>query len=202
MNFKVKNLKIPSMLHSTTFFLAFMLLTACQTKQVRMNEDLSNAPITLVIHGGAGTIRKGTLTPEQEQEYHTKLSEALNVGFEILSRGGKSVDAVVASITVLEDSPLFNAAKGAVFTDEGTNELDASIMDGSNLKAGAVAGVRTIKNPIRAAYAVMSESEHVMLSGSGADQFATEKALKLLTHLISGWRRGTSSSFGRSSLRK
>src|SRR5687768_3503101 len=107
-------------------------------------------PITLVIHGGAGTITRENMTAEKEKHYHAKLGEALDSGYAVLEKGGKSIDAVIAAIKVMEDSPLFNAGKGAVFTHEGKNELDASIMDGSNLMAGAVAGVTTIKNPITA----------------------------------------------------
>ena len=137
-------------------------------------------PITLVVHGGAGTIRKSNMSGEQVEEYHQKLREALDSGFAILEKGGKSVDAVVATIEILEDSPLFNARKGAVFTNDERNELDASIMDGSNLMAGAVAGVTTIRNPIAAAHAVMTQSDHVMLSGQGAELFAEEKGLEIV----------------------
>ncbi len=137
-------------------------------------------PITLVVHGGAGTIRKSNMSAEKEAEYHQKLRQALDSGFAILEKGGKSVDAVIATIKILEDSPLFNAGKGAVFTHEGRNELDASIMDGSNLMAGAVAGVTTIKNPIVAAHAVMTKSDHVMLSGKGAEVFAEENGLEIV----------------------
>ncbi len=135
-------------------------------------------PITLVIHGGAGTITRENLSDEKEKAYRLKLQEALDSGYFVLENGGKSVDAVVAAIKILEDSPLFNAGKGAVFTNDGRNELDASIMDGSNLMAGAVAGVTTVKNPITAAYAVMTKSDHVMLSGKGAEEFAAEQGLE------------------------
>lgn len=137
-------------------------------------------PVALVIHGGAGTIRKEQMTPEREEAYHAALKQALNHGYAVLQSGGTSIDAVIASISILEDSPLFNAGKGAVFTYSGKNELDASLMDGSNLKAGAVAGVTTIKNPIKAAYAVMTESEHVMLAGRGAETFAEEHGLEIV----------------------
>src|SRR4029079_6780607 len=105
----------------------------------------------IAIHGGAGNLTKLNLTPEQEQAYKDKLSQALQEGFAILADGGSSVSAVERAVNILEDSPLFNAGKGSVFTNDGTNEMDAAIMDGSNLKAGAVAGVRTIKNPVSAA---------------------------------------------------
>lgn len=137
-------------------------------------------PITLVIHGGAGTIKRGNMTPEKEEAYRAALGEALDSGYAVLKRGGKSPEAVIAAIKVMEDSPLFNAGKGAVFTSEGKNELDASIMDGSNLMAGAVAGVTTIKNPITAAYAVMTRSEHVMMIGPGAEKFAQEQGLEIV----------------------
>ena len=134
----------------------------------------------IVIHGGAGTILKENMTPEKEEAYKTKLKEAIAVGHEILKNGGTSLEAVQKTINVLEDSPLFNAGKGAVFTNNGTNELDASIMDGSNLDAGAVAGVTVVKNPINLAMEVMLNSPHVLLSGKGAEQFAKEKNLEIV----------------------
>ncbi len=140
----------------------------------------SIGPITLVIHGGAGTIKRENMTPEREKAYHDKLQEALDSGYSVLERGGTSLTAVMAAIKVMEESPLFNAGRGAVFTNEGKNELDASIMDGSNLMAGAVAGVTTIKNPIEAAHVVMTKSEHVMLIGKGAEIFAEEQGLEMV----------------------
>ena len=137
-------------------------------------------PFALVIHGGAGTMVRADFTAEIEKEYRAKLEEALRTGSEVLSRGGSSLDAVEATIRILEDSKLFNAGKGAVFTAEGRNELDASIMDGSTLRAGAVAGVTTIKNPISAARAVMEQTPHVMLAGSGADEFAASIGLEIV----------------------
>jgi len=133
----------------------------------------------LVIHGGAGTILKDSMSPESEQQYKNKLNEALKAGYDILSKGGTSMDAVIASIKIMEDSPLFNAGKGSVFSNDGKNEMDASIMDGKTLKAGAVAGVYTIKNPIEGAKIVMEKSPHVMLAGKGADQFAKAQGLKI-----------------------
>lgn len=163
------------------FFVLCLSVMSCDYKKSSENkENLTQGPITLVIHGGAGTIKRENMTPEKEQAYHEALKTALERGFEVLENGGKSVDAVITAIKVMEDSPLFNAGKGAVFTNEGKNELDASIMDGSNLMAGAVAGVTTIKNPITAAYAVMTKSEHVMLIGKGAEKFATEQGLELV----------------------
>ncbi len=140
----------------------------------------ADTPIRLVIHGGAGTIDRSKITPELEQQYNAALAQALRAGHAVLLRGGPPVDAVVAAITVMEDSPLFNAGKGAVFTHEGRNELDASIMDGSNRAAGAVAAVTTIRNPILAARAVMQRSPHVMLMGAGAEAFAKEAGLELV----------------------
>ena len=131
-------------------------------------------PFGIVIHGGAGTILKKNMTPAMEKEYTDKLAEALNAGYSILEKGGSALDAVEAAVVILEDSPLFNAGKGAVFTHDGKNELDASIMDGKTLKAGAVAGVHTIRNPICGARVVMEKSEHVMMVGKGAEQFAAK----------------------------
>lgn len=128
----------------------------------------------MVIHGGAGTIEKNLMTPEKEKAYVEALTKALQEGYGRLKNGELALDAVQSAINVMEDSPLFNAGKGAVFTHAGKNELDASIMDGATLKAGAVAGVSTIKNPINAARAVMDKSEHVMMVGHGADLFALE----------------------------
>ena len=126
----------------------------------------------LVVHGGAGTILKSQMTPAKEKLYKQALQNALNTGSAILKNGGNAVDAVEAAIKILEDDSLFNAGKGAVFTNEGKNEMDASIMDGKTLKAGAVAGVTNIKNPITAARAVMDKSEHVLMAGKGAELFA------------------------------
>src|SRR5262249_58220661 len=132
------------------------------------------------MHGGAGTITRQNMTPDMEKQYREKLEEALRAGHAILAKGGTSLDAVEASIRILEDSPLFNAGKGAVFTHEGRNELDAAIMDGKTLKAGAVAGVTIIKNPITAARAVMEKSKHVMMVSRGAELFATKMGLEIV----------------------
>ena len=134
-----------------------------------------------VIHGGAGSVYKGRFSAEEEQAYEESLKAALYTGYEILGRGGAGIDAVEAAIRIMENSPMFNAGKGAVFTREGKNELDASIMDGATLKAGAVAGVTRIKNPISAARTVMEKSPHVMMIGDGAEQFAQEQGLELVT---------------------
>jgi beta-aspartyl-peptidase (threonine type) len=135
--------------------------------------------IAIVIHGGAGTITKENMTPAMEAQYRGKLTEALEAGFAILKDGGSSLDAVEATIRIMEDSPLFNAGRGAVFTNQGRNEMDASIMDGATLNAGAVASVTDIKNPISAARRVMTESRHVMLVGDGAATFAREQGLEM-----------------------
>ncbi len=160
------------------------LFASCQDSPMSKNHTgpPPQAPYeyAIVIHGGAGTLQKGQLSPEQELEYKAALDSALIVGKTILQNGGSAQEAVVKTIMILEDSPLFNAGKGAVFTHDGTNELDASIMEGSQLKAGAVGGVSIVKNPITAAQAVMNNSPHVMLSGAGADQFAKEQNLTLV----------------------
>lgn len=134
----------------------------------------------MVVHGGAGTILKSSMTPEKEKAYKAAITLALQKGYEKIREGKSSLDAVETAIHVLEDNPLFNAGKGAVFTHDGRNELDASIMDGKTLKAGAVAGVTNIKNPISAARAVMEKSEHVMLSGKGAEAFAKDAGLTIV----------------------
>ena len=131
----------------------------------------------LVIHGGAGVIERGSLTTEKERAYRAAMLTAMDAGSAILRRGGSSLDAVEATIRVLEDDPLFNAGRGAVFTADGRNELDASIMDGASRKAGAVAGVTRTRNPISLARAVMEKSRHVMLAREGADQFSVEQGL-------------------------
>jgi L-asparaginase / beta-aspartyl-peptidase len=134
----------------------------------------------LVIHGGAGTITRSTMTPEAEKQYREALEQSLRLGQAVLVKGGTSLDAVEASIRFLEDNPLFNAGKGAVFTHDGRNELDAAIMDGKTKKAGSVAGVTIIRNPISAARAVMEKSEHVMMVGRGAELFATQMGLEIV----------------------
>jgi beta-aspartyl-peptidase (threonine type) len=136
--------------------------------------------IMLVIHGGAGTINRKNMTEEREREYRAALEQALRTGHGVLSKGGTSLDAVEATVRFMEDSPLFNAGKGAVFTHEGRNELDAAIMEGKNKMAGSVAGVTIIKNPISAARAVMEKSKHVMMAGRGAELFATKMGLEIV----------------------
>jgi L-asparaginase / beta-aspartyl-peptidase len=163
----------------TLLILGIFIFSSEYVRAQQMKGTLEN--ITLVIHGGAGNITKESMTPEREAAYKAKLDEALNSGFEILETGGTSIEAVIAAIKILEDSPLFNAGKGAVFTHEGENEMDASIMEGENHQAGAVAGVSTIKNPIEAAFAVMKDSPHVLLTGEGAEAFAEEQELELVS---------------------
>jgi len=157
----------------------YLLLFFCFIGLCTNAQDFSDK-ITLVIHGGAGTITRANMTPEQEKAYREVLNTALQTGYAVLKKGGTSVNAVKATIMVMEDSPLFNAGKGAVFTNEGKNELDASIMEGKTLKAGAIAGVTTIKNPITAAIAVMEKSPHVLMAGKGADLFAKQQGLEIV----------------------
>jgi beta-aspartyl-peptidase (threonine type) len=140
-----------------------------------------NTRPVIVIHGGAGVIRKADMTPEQEKAYAKALEEALRAGYDILEKGGSSLDAVEKAIQVMEESPLFNAGRGAVLNNQGQPELDASIMNGKNLEAGAVAGVSRIKSPISAAKMVMQQSEHVMLVGKGAEVFAKSKGLEMVS---------------------
>ncbi|MEO6587800.1 MAG: isoaspartyl peptidase/L-asparaginase [Pyrinomonadaceae bacterium] len=139
-----------------------------------------NPKIGFMIHGGAGVIRRGSLTPEKEKEYRAKLEESLLAGYKALQDGKPSLDAVEKAIRMLEDSPLFNAGKGAVFTADGKNELDSAIMDGKTMMAGAVAGLHHIKNPITLARAVMEKSPHVMMIGDGAETFAKEINIELV----------------------
>ena len=156
-----------------------MLLLAIHTG-ASSQTTTSASRYVLVIHGGAGTILKSSMTPEAEVAYHAALKAALAAGEAILKNNGTALDAVEAAVRVMEDNPLFNAGKGAVFTNDGRNELDAAIMDGKTLGAGSVAGVTTIKNPITAARAVMEHSQHVMLTGKGAETFAAEKKLEIV----------------------
>jgi beta-aspartyl-peptidase (threonine type) len=141
--------------------------------------DVARPPTwSLAIHGGAGVIERGALTPEREAAYRASMQEAMDAGAAVLKRGGSSLEAVETTIRVLEDDPLFNAGRGAVFTADGRNELDASIMDGASRRAGAVAGVTRTKNPISLARTVMEKSSHVLLAREGADQFSVEQGLE------------------------
>lgn len=136
--------------------------------------------IMLVVHGGAGTITRASMTPESEQQYRAALEQALRSGHAVLAKGGSSLDAVETAVRVMEDNPLFNAGKGAVFTHDGKNELDAAIMDGRTKAAGSVAGLTIVRNPITAARAVMEKSAHVMMIGRGAELFATQQGLEIV----------------------
>ena len=136
--------------------------------------------ISIAIHGGAGVISRASMSAENERAYRADLERALDAGYAVLEKGGASLDAVVAAVKILEDSPLFNAGKGAVFSHAGINELDAAIMDGSTQKAGAIAGVRHIRNPIELARMVMERTSHVLLAGEGAEEFALEQGVDLV----------------------
>ncbi|WP_026452107.1 isoaspartyl peptidase/L-asparaginase family protein [Aequorivita capsosiphonis] len=176
------------MVKTLTYLFAIFLLFGCKNEEKRSSKEpisSENSKNTaenfgIVIHGGAGTILKKNMSDSLEDAYKAKLKEAISVGHEILKNGGSSLEAVTNTINVMEDSPLFNAGKGAVFTHDGSNELDASIMDGATLNAGAVAGVKHVKNPIDLARDVMQKSEHVMLYGSGAEEFAQTLGYKMM----------------------
>ena len=156
------------------------LMPGAVMAQAETIKEMQSGPVAIAIHGGAGTILKSNMTAEQEQQYRDVLTKALKTGYEILQNGGSSLDAVEAVIRIMEDSPLFNAGKGAVFTNAGTNELDASIMDGKTRMAGAVARVSRVKNPISLARQVMVKTPHVMLVGDGAEAFAKEIGIELV----------------------
>ena len=167
----------------------FIILMVCISFSCNNSIDSASAEKTalekqsefaIIIHGGAGTILRGNLSKKKEKAYRDKLEEAIRAGYTILKNGGTSQLAVVKTIQIMEASPLFNAGKGAVFTHEETNELDASFMDGETLNAGAVAGVKNVKSPIELAVKIMTDSEHVMLSGEGASIFAKEKGLEMV----------------------
>ena len=134
----------------------------------------------LAIHGGAGTLPRAEMSGEAEQKYRAGLQEAIDGGFAVLQAGGTSLDAVTQAVVRLEDNPLFNAGRGAVFTADGRNELDAAIMDGSNLQAGAVCGVTRIRNPILLARSIMEQSDNVMLAGAGAEEFAFSRGFSFV----------------------
>lgn len=160
------------------------LIFACQNQsqkpenQEPMAQKSTRAAYAIAIHGGAGALQRAEMTAEKEQIYRAALDSALLIGETILKNGGTALDAVEKTIVYLEDCPLFNAGRGAVFTHEGKNELDASIMDGTSQKAGAVGGVGTVRNPIQLARAVMEKSPHVLLTGRGAEQFALEQGFE------------------------
>jgi len=153
------------------------LITCASLLTCSFAASVNAAPFAIAIHGGAGTIDKSKMTPAKKRKYEAKLKEAVNAGYKLLEQGKSSQDAIIAAIQILENSPLFNAGKGAVYTFDGKHELDASIMDGKTLNAGAVSGVSTIQNPIVLAKYVMDKSVHVMLSGEGAEKFAQEQGM-------------------------
>ena len=161
------------------FFLIFSIFILNKSFAQVTPQKLSNKYV-LVIHGGAGTIVKSQMSPERENAYKAALDKALQTGNDILKSGGTALDAVEATVRSMEDDPLFNAGKGAVFTNEGKNELDAAIMDGKTLEAGSVAGVTIIRNPITAARAVMEKSPHVMMTGAGAEKYAKQQGLEIV----------------------
>ena len=140
---------------------------------------MSKTRFTLAIHGGAGTILKKDMTPELETAYFQALQEALDAGFAVLEEGGSAINAIKATIVMMEDNMLFNAGRGSVFTKKGVQEMDAAVMDGKTLAAGAVSGVRNVRNPIELAMEVMRSSNHVFLSGKGANDFAIKQGIKL-----------------------
>ncbi|MBK6263671.1 isoaspartyl peptidase/L-asparaginase [Marivirga sp. S37H4] len=166
----------------------FFIGVACEPtekeKSVKTTEkdtkEIKQGPITLVIHGGAGTIRRENMTEEQDSSYRAKLTEALEAGYAVLEKGEPAMSAIIAAIQIMEESPLFNAGRGSVFTSEGKNEMDAAVMQGKTRDAGTVAGVTNIKSPISAALAVMEKSPHVMMTGPGAEQFAKEQGLEIV----------------------
>ena len=160
----------------------FLISFGCQTEKPSTENKKSEKvnDFAIIIHGGAGTILKKNLSDEMEKAYKVKLEESIKAGHTILKNGGTSQEAVIKAIQVMEESPLFNAGKGAVFTHDETNELDASFMDGKTLNAGAAAGVTNVKSPIELAVKVMTDSDHVMLSGKGASTFAKEKGLEIV----------------------
>ncbi len=168
----------PSFRCFVMFALVCTVALAAVTHAAAQSDASDDAPVAIVIHGGAGTILPENMTDETEQQYRDALTQALQTGHKVLEDGGTSMDAVVQTLMVLEDSPLFNAGKGAVLTSEGTVELDASIMDGATRNAGALTGVMNVRNPIRLARAILDHSRHVMMSGAGAEAFAKEQGFE------------------------
>ncbi len=158
------------------------LLGACQSLADPSTVSATNPtpPLVILVHGGAGSVGPNGMSKEDQAAYRTALGLALDTGYAVLAKGGRSLDAVQAAIVTMENNPLFNAGKGAVFTAEGKNELDSSLMDGRNRNAGAVAGVTIVKNPILAARAVMDKSPHVMMARDGAEAFAKEQGLDIV----------------------
>ena len=171
---------------STIIIFALLVLPISMPAQkgafggIKQLQGPQNPRLGFVIHGGAGVIKRGSMSPEKEKAYKAKLEEALLAGYKALQAGKSGLDAVEIAIRILEDSPMFNAGKGAVFTADGKNELDASIMNGKTLAAGAVAGLHHVKNPITLARAVMEKSPHVMMIGDGAEKFAKEQNIEIV----------------------
>ncbi|WP_418607058.1 isoaspartyl peptidase/L-asparaginase family protein [Pseudoalteromonas sp. US3C1013] len=161
-----------------------LIATSLMGLSTQALSENTNMPFAIAIHGGAGTIEKSKFTADQEQAYRNKLAEAVEAGYKVLEQGGESLDAVTTAIEVLEQSPYFNAGRGAVYTYDGSHELDASIMDGRNRQAGAVSGIKHIESPIKLARLVMEKSVHVMLSGQGAEEFAKEQGVSLVENNI------------------
>lgn len=156
------------------------LATIASGQQFGKMSSVKENKIGLVVHGGAGTMERGRMTPEHERAYRAGIENALRAGWEILQHGGSSLDATEAAVRVFEDDPLFNAGKGSVFNAAGVNEMDAAIMDGKTLRAGAVAELQHVKNPISLARLVMDKSPHVMMAGEGAESFAKEHGIELV----------------------
>ncbi len=167
--------KISRPAHLILLIAAITLAVSCGNRSAGPKIDYG-----MVIHGGSGTILRANLTPEKEAAYRAKMTEALETGYAVLQSGGDALDAVQATIVIMEDSPLFNAGKGAVFNSIGVNEMDASIMDGRDCNVGAVTVVRTVKNPIKLARLVLDESPHVLLAEDGATEFARDHNLELV----------------------
>ncbi len=160
---------------------------------MNVDRNTADSPVAIVIHGGAGTIARKDMTADTETAIRAALQESVQAGHRALESGASSTDAVIAAIRVMEDSPLFNAGKGAVFNAAGGHEMDASLMEGAGLNAGAVASVRSIKNPIELALRVMTSSEHVMLMGDGAEEFARQQGFEMMApdyfHTDFRWRQ-------------
>lgn len=180
----MRNIDMNSVYKDSRQWLIYWLI--CLSIIVHANCSLAtetlDKPVAIIIHGGAGTINPKSMSADTEKEYRIALNKAVTAGHNILLAGGSSREAIIAAISLLEDSPLFNAGHGAVFNHQGDIELDASIMDGHNLNAGAVASVRHIKNPIKLANSVMQASPHVMLAGPGAEQFAQQQGFELVAN--------------------
>lgn len=168
-------MNIPKLIKLSIFLTSMIIFN-----QISAQDKKADDKYVMVIHGGAGTILKSQMSPEKEKAYKAALTLALETGYKRLQAGESSINAVEAAVHIMENSPLFNAGKGAVFTNEGKNEMDAAIMEGHTLMAGSVAGVTTIRNPISAARAVMEKSEHVMMVGKGAEKFAAEAGLEIV----------------------